>query len=102
MITKEKFDAFMRIRDLGVINMNDYTRGAVLAGISEDDYCEIIVNFKEYYKHFKAMKIKIGEVCELRSNTEAEIHAGSNFCKLCKLYNGVYSTDKNYISCLKQ
>ena len=54
MITKEKFDAFMRIRDLGVINMNDYTRGAVLAGISEDDYCEIIVNFKEYYKKFKS------------------------------------------------
>jgi hypothetical protein len=54
MITKEKFNAFMRIRDLGVINMNDYTRGAVLAGISEDDYCEIIVNFKEYYKQFKS------------------------------------------------
>lgn len=54
MITKEKFDAFMRTRDLGVINMNDYTRGAAFAGISEDDYCEIIVNFKEYYKQFKS------------------------------------------------
>lgn len=54
MITKEKFDAFMQIRDLGVIIMNDYTRGAALAGISEDDYCEIIVNFKEYYKQFKS------------------------------------------------
>lgn len=48
------------------------------------------------------MKIKIGEVCKLRSNTETEVHAGSNFCKSCKLYNGIYSTDKNYISCLKQ
>lgn len=53
MITKEKFDAFIRVRDLGVINMNDYKNGAKLAGISEDDYCEIIVNFKEYYKQFK-------------------------------------------------
>lgn len=53
MITKEKFDAFMRIRDLGVINMNDYERGAALANISEDDYCEIIVNFNEYNKQFK-------------------------------------------------
>lgn len=56
MITKEKFNAFMQTRDLGVINMNDYTRGAVLAGISEDDYCEIIVNFKKYYKQFKSSK----------------------------------------------
>ena len=53
MITKEKFDAFMQTRDLGVINMNDYEIGAALAGISEDDYYEIIVNFKEYYKQFK-------------------------------------------------
>lgn len=52
MITKEKFDAFIRIRDLGVINMNDYIRGAALVGISEDDYCEIIVNFNKYYKQY--------------------------------------------------
>lgn len=54
MITKEKFDAFIQIRDLGVINMNDYKIGAALAGISEDDYSEIIANFKEYYKQFKS------------------------------------------------
>lgn len=54
MITKEKFDAFIQIRDLGIINMNDCTIGAELAGISKDDYREIIVNFKEYYKQFKS------------------------------------------------
>ena len=52
MITKEKFKAFIQIRDLGVINMNDYKNGAKLANISEDDYCEIIVNFKKYNKQF--------------------------------------------------
>ena len=54
MITKEKFDAFIQIRDLGIINMNDCKNGAALAGISEDDYREIIVNFNEYYKQFKS------------------------------------------------
>lgn len=54
MITKEKFDAFIQIRDLGIINMNDYKNGAALADIPEDDYREIIANFKEYNKQFKS------------------------------------------------
>ena len=46
-------------------------------------------------------KIKIGTVCNL-SNAESEIHAGSGFCKQhCKFFNGICSTDKTSVSCLK-
>ena len=46
------------------------------------------------------MKIKIGEICQL-SNNESEIHVGSGFCKRCKHFNGICTTDKSSISCLK-
>jgi hypothetical protein len=45
-------------------------------------------------------KVKKGTICSL-SNIESEIHANSGFCKRCEYFNGVCSTDKNYISCLK-
>jgi hypothetical protein len=44
-------------------------------------------------------KIKIGSLCK-KSTNETEIYSGSGFCKRCKCFNGVLSTDKTMISCL--
>lgn len=47
------------------------------------------------------MKVKIGTICKL-STIEHEIHVGSGYCKQRRKYfNGVCSTDKKCVSCLK-
>lgn len=46
------------------------------------------------------MKVKKGIICNTKSSVETEVHTGSGFCKRCKFFNGVCSTDKTYISCL--
>lgn len=44
-ITAEQFDAYIRLRDSGVINMFDVKLGAQLIGESEEVYKTIIRNF---------------------------------------------------------
>lgn len=45
------------------------------------------------------MKIEIGTLCSMKSNSESEVYTGSGYCKRCERFNGVCSTDKKYISC---
>ena len=52
MITKEKFLAYVRVQNSGVINMLDINNGTRLSGLSEDDYTDIIWNYSEYRKQF--------------------------------------------------
>lgn len=44
-------------------------------------------------------KLRKGTLCKL-SDKESQIYAGSGYCTRCKSFNGVCSTDKEYISCL--
>jgi len=53
MITKEKFQAFVRLQRSGVINMTDIVRGANLCHLSEDDYEDIMWNYNKYKQEFK-------------------------------------------------
>ena len=47
-ITKEKFLAFVRLQQLGVMNMTDIERGAKLTHLTEDEYEEIMWNYTKY------------------------------------------------------
>jgi hypothetical protein len=53
MITREKFQAYESLRELGTINMLDVKAGTELTGLSKDDYYEIITNYKKYKENFK-------------------------------------------------
>ena len=44
-ITAEQFDAYIRLRDSGAINMFDAKLGAQLIGESEEVYRTIMLNF---------------------------------------------------------
>lgn len=55
MITKEKFQAFVKLRNSGIINMTDIVRGARLSRLSEDDYEDIMWNYGKYKKRFSIM-----------------------------------------------
>ncbi len=52
MITKEKFLAYVRVQNSGVINMLDAEMGTHLSGLTEDEYWEIINNYSKYRKQF--------------------------------------------------
>jgi len=52
MITKEKFLAFTKVQKSGQLNMTDIVRGAALAGLTEDEYTDIIWHFSQYRKQF--------------------------------------------------
>lgn len=52
MITKKKFDKFVKLRDEGTINMNDISRGTAITGLTPLEYKDIINNFKQYYDLF--------------------------------------------------
>ena len=52
MISKKKFDKFIKLRDEGIINMNDISRGTEITGLTPLEYKDIINNFKQYYDLF--------------------------------------------------
>ena len=58
MITKEKFKKFVKLRDEGVINMNDISRGTAITGLTPIEYKDIINNFKQYSDLYESSKSK--------------------------------------------
>lgn len=58
MITKKKFDKFVKLRDEGTINMNDISRGTVITGLTPIEYKDIINNFKQYLDLYESSKSK--------------------------------------------
>lgn len=55
MITKEKFDTFVKLQKSGIINMTDIVKGAKITHMSEDDYFDIVWNYKQYKEQFKQL-----------------------------------------------
>ena len=51
-ITKEQFDRYLRLRDIGLINMLDVCRGADLICEPIEVYRTIVYNFSELYNKF--------------------------------------------------
>lgn len=51
-ITKEQFDRYLRLRDIGLINMLDVCRGTDLICEPIDVYITIVHNFSELYNKF--------------------------------------------------
>ena len=58
MITKEKFKKFAKLRDEGIINMNDISRGIAITGLTPIEYKDIINNFKQYSDLYESSKSK--------------------------------------------
>ena len=58
MITKEKFKKFVKLRDEGIINMNDISRGTAITGLTPLEYKDIINNFKQYSDLYESSKSK--------------------------------------------
>lgn len=58
MITKEKFKKFVKLRDGGIINMNDISRGTAITGLTPIEYKDIINNFKQYSDLYESSKSK--------------------------------------------
>ena len=53
MITKEKFESYRRVQYSGMYNMVMQARDAMAAaGLTKDEYWDIIKNYNEYYKKF--------------------------------------------------
>ena len=51
-ITKEQFDRYLRLRDMGTINMLDFCRGAMLICEPIEVYRTIVMNFSKLYNKF--------------------------------------------------
>lgn len=51
-ITKEQFDRYLRLRNVGLINMLDVCRGADLICEPIEVYRTIVYNFSELYNRF--------------------------------------------------
>ena len=58
MITKEKFKKFVKLRDEGIINMNDISRGTAITGLTPIEYKDIVKNFKQYLDLYESSKSK--------------------------------------------
>ena len=58
MITEKKFDKFVKLRDEGIINMNDVSRGTALTGLTPAEYKDIVKNFKQYLDLYESSKSK--------------------------------------------
>lgn len=58
MITKTKFKKFVKLRDEGVINMNDISRGTAITGLTPAEYKDIMTNFKQYSDLYEDSKSK--------------------------------------------
>lgn len=58
MITKEKFKKLVKLRDKGIINMNDISRGTTITGLTPIEYKDIINNFKQYSDLYESSKSK--------------------------------------------
>lgn len=53
-ITKEQFDRYIKIQLSGRINMTDIVRGAKLTNLTEEEYENIIFNYKELENKFNS------------------------------------------------
>ena len=51
--TKEQFLRFRKLRNSGVINMNDIINGCKLSGLPQDVYENIMWNYKKYLELYK-------------------------------------------------
>ena len=58
MITKEKFKKFVKLRDKGIIDINDISRGTTITGLTPIEYKDIINNFKQYLDLYESSKNK--------------------------------------------
>lgn len=58
MISKIKFKKFVKLRDEGIINMNDISRGTAITGLTPIEYKDIINNFKQYSDLYESSKSK--------------------------------------------
>lgn len=58
MISKKKFDKFVKLRDEGTINMNDISRGTAITGLTPIEYKDILNNFKQYSDLYESSKSK--------------------------------------------
>ena len=58
MITKEKFKKFVKLRDEGIINMNNISIGTAITGLTPIEYKDIINNFKQYSDLYESSKSK--------------------------------------------
>lgn len=51
--TKEQFLRFRKLKNSGVINMNDITNGCELSGLTQDVYEDIMHNYRKYSEQYK-------------------------------------------------
>lgn len=52
-ITKEQWNAYRALQEVGVINMLDVKHGSKLTNMSEEDYKTIILNYAELKKKYE-------------------------------------------------
>ena len=52
-ITKQQWQAYRALQEVGVINMLDVKHGSQLTNMSEDDYKTIILNYAEFKKKYE-------------------------------------------------
>lgn len=52
LVTKEQFDNYNMLRDMGLINMLDVRRGTMITDIPEDVYVYIINHYNELQQKY--------------------------------------------------
>ena len=57
-ITKQQWQAYRALQEVGVINMLDVKHGSQLTNMSEDDYKTIILNYSALKEKFEFEKKK--------------------------------------------
>lgn len=53
-ITKEQWEAYRALQEVGVINMLDVKRGSELTNMSEHDYKTIILNYSKLKEKYES------------------------------------------------
>lgn len=51
-ITEKKFKRFLKLQHSGIINMNDVRAGCSITRLTEDEYLNIIFNYKDLVKKY--------------------------------------------------
>lgn len=51
-ITEKKFKRFLKLQHSGIINMNDVQAGCCITRLTEDEYLNIIFNYKDLVKKY--------------------------------------------------
>ena len=51
-ITEKKFKRFLKLQYSGIINMNDVQTGCCITRLTEDEYLNIIFNYKDLVKKY--------------------------------------------------